>query len=200
MAAPVRRNVSLGTFATLESGASVASQMTITASQPFMSWGDGNVYLSQPMVVTANAGVEIVVPLIPTNLSGWTLNGSIVDVSGGKQSHTYKITVKGLDGSTQVGRDITYNNVVVPNGSGTIDLDLVASYTGVTGDQVLVPSGAVGMNLLPPGTTISVFYNSGWPPRPTGRSDISVRWIGGTVGTPPTEALTGVDVWDRPAA
>lgn len=52
---------------------------------------------------------------------------------------------------------------------------------------------------LPSGSTVTRFYNAGWPARGTTRADISVRWIGGTASTPPTAGISGVDFWEYEA-
>ena len=50
--------------------------------------------------------------------------------------------------------------------------------------------GVVGFADLPAGTTLTVVYASGWPARPTARTDIHVHWVGGP-DVRPAGALTG---------
>lgn len=48
------------------------------------------------------------------------------------------------------------------------------------------------------GTVYEVLYAEGWGPRPTDDASIVVSWYGGTVDTPPTAALPGMDKWFVP--
>lgn len=53
-----------------------------------------------------------------------------------------------------------------------------------------------------PGTTLTVYYSNstGWPDRPTERTDIVVVWTGADENNPPPGAAVGVDKWDRPVS
>lgn len=42
---------------------------------------------------------------------------------------------------------------------------------------------------------VVVHYDAGWPSRPTAET---VIWVGGTPNTPPTEGVTGADLWYVP--
>lgn len=55
-------------------------------------------------------------------------------------------------------------------------------------------------NTARPGSSFKLFFDEedGWPPRPSDRTDISFDWTGGTILDTPTDALAGVDFWDRP--
>lgn len=70
---------------------------------------------------------------------------------------------------------------------------------GTTAGNAKAGNWVPGYADLPAGSTISVFNNAGtWPARPTTRTDISVRWVGGTVAPPigGTGAVSGVDFWE----
>ena len=41
-------------------------------------------------------------------------------------------------------------------------------------------------------------YNAGWPARPTSDATRTVLWVGGTPETPPTNHVSGVDLWYVP--
>jgi hypothetical protein len=54
-----------------------------------------------------------------------------------------------------------------------------------------------GIADMPAGTIIAAKWTgSAWPARPTSRTDITVQWIGGSEGSPPTGGISG-DVWIR---
>lgn len=75
----------------------------------------------------------------------------------------------------------------------------VGAANGVAG---LDGTGKLTDSLLPAGVILYVKYNgSAWPPRPTSRSDIQVRWEAVTSSDPdPTDYVAGVDYLERPAA
>jgi hypothetical protein len=139
MTAPTRRNVSLGNFSTFEEGASLPATVTVVSSVPFMTWSDGgDVFISQAYTVNVVSGSSVTISLIPTNLPGWTLNGQVVDVSGGAHTHSYKIT------ATVGGHSVVYDKVLVPSGTGTLDVDTLAAITNDTGTTILVPVTGFG--------------------------------------------------------
>lgn len=58
----------------------------------------------------------------------------------------------------------------------------------------------LAISRLPAGSVLYAIYDTGsssWPVRPTARTDILVHWVGGDENTPPSDALAGVDIWDR---
>jgi hypothetical protein len=67
---------------------------------------------------------------------------------------------------------------------------------------------ATGLGITPTyasalaGATFTLYYTegSGWPPRPTDRTDLIFVWTGGDENHPPTAAAVGVDKWDRPVS
>lgn len=81
--------------------------------------------------------------------------------------------------------------------SGTWDTPLKAYI-----DDLFSLSGAPTYDNLPAGTTLTVYYvdGTGWPERPTDRTDIIVVWSGGDENNPPVGAAVGVDKWDRPVS
>lgn len=61
-------------------------------------------------------------------------------------------------------------------------------------------STTLAISRLPAGSVLYATYNTGtssWPARPTARTDILVRWVGGDENTPPPNAVSGLDIWDR---
>jgi len=125
-----------GTWSTLEEGADRAFEVTVESSVPRLVWAaTGQGVFSEAWVQTVQAGSAATIPLVPTNLPGWLINGAGVDVSGGKHSHTYTVTIKPLDarGKPVKGKDIKITGVVVDkDGPATIDLDTLVPYTGST--------------------------------------------------------------------
>ena len=92
-------------------------------------------------------------------------------------------------------------------GSSSIAGSTDVALSSVQNDQVLaydntsskwqnkVGGGAPTLANLPAGSTISVVYDSGWPARPTARTDIIVQWIDFTTTAPvPPGALTEHDI------
>jgi len=70
-------------------------------------------------------------------------------------------------------------------------------------DDVLANNGsAINYAGLPSGFTLTIFYDttSGWPSRPTNRTDISVLWVGGDENNSPPDAAVGCDLWERPVS
>lgn len=53
---------------------------------------------------------------------------------------------------------------------------------------------AVGVGDLPVRVPLTVVYSAGWAARPTADTAVSVTWIGGTDGTPPSGGITN-DLW-----
>lgn len=79
----------------------------------------------------------------------------------------------------------------------------IANVTGLQGalDGKAAAVHTHGLAEQPAGTTITRKYEAGtgWPPRGTTRTDITVQWLGGTEATPPTDGVAGADVWIREA-
>ena len=62
----------------------------------------------------------------------------------------------------------------------------------------LAGKAAAGIVGLPAGTVVRVYWTgTAWPVRPTGRTDISIEWVGGSDAAPPTAGVVGVDTWMR---
>lgn len=111
-------------------------------------------------------------------------------------AHTHPATA--ISDSTTVGRSVvTATDAAAARaaiGAGTSSLALgTTNGTAKAGDYK--PSYAD----LPAGSTLTVYYNTSWPARPTPRTDITVQWIGGTDATPPTGGVSNVDVWIKAA-
>ena len=59
---------------------------------------------------------------------------------------------------------------------------------------------ASGGNATVVNGVLAVHYAAGWDVRPTDDDSVTVIWIGGTPSTPPTDGITGVDLWYVPTA
>jgi hypothetical protein len=82
----------------------------------------------------------------------------------------------------EIGIDLTTAQAKVGNGNDSwTELPYLSGSGGAT------TSGA-----------IVVRYDSGWPNRPTDSADVTVLWVGGTPSTPPTDVISGVDLWYVP--
>lgn len=140
-----------GAFSAMESGSDLGAIITVAATRPALVWSaTGEVLLADPYTLTVAPGEEISIPLIPTDLTGWTLNGLPLDLAEGEHSHGYTITVQATltsDGATRkVGNPLTYTRVVVPADTvGALDLDAALSTTAATGGTLTLPALAVAL-------------------------------------------------------
>lgn len=143
-----------GTFSALESGIDLGALVTVASTRPYLVWeATGEVLLADPYTVTVAAGEEISIPLIPTDLTGWTLNGLPLDLADGEHSHGYNITVQAtvtIEGSTRkVGSPLAYSRVVVPADTvGSLDLDTALVTTAGNGGTITLPSIIATLNEL----------------------------------------------------
>ncbi|MGV9001833.1 MAG: hypothetical protein ACOH18_02665 [Candidatus Saccharimonadaceae bacterium] len=72
----------------------------------------------------------------------------------------------------------------------------------VINDATASPGPSFDYTNLPSGVTLTIFYDTdtGWPARPTNRTDLTVHWIGGDENNSPTDAAVGCDLWERPVS
>lgn len=109
----------------------------------------GDPGVSDPYTITVAPGSltsSVDFSLIPTDLAGWLLNGAPVDASGGKQSHTYTISVQWTKAQSvgtipvRVGAPFVWRNLVVPQATaGTLDLDRAPSTSDANGTPIVLP-------------------------------------------------------------
>lgn len=128
-----RRDVSFGQLFGNESDADLSADVTVTASEPMLVWdATGDCAISDPITMNMPAADELIVPLIPTDLTGWTKAGVPVSASP-NPTHVYTVTIKPKKGVQRIGPPITYRNLVVPSGAGVLDADRAAVWTGASG-------------------------------------------------------------------
>ncbi|WGL50630.1 glycosyl hydrolase family 28-related protein [Nocardioides sp. BP30] len=119
--------------------------ITVTSSRPFMTWAaTGAGALGDSEVISIEPGVEQTFTLPVTDSSGWLIGGLPVDVTGGKQSHVYNLTLRpwmygALGVKKYASATITLTGVAVPSGSGTLDLDKAVATAGSQGGTVTIP-------------------------------------------------------------
>lgn len=140
------RTCTIGVGFGQESNADLGATITVKSSEPELVWAaTGSPGVSDPVTITIEPGAEASFDLIPTDLTGWLKNGAPVDVSDGRQSHYYTITVQWTKPDSfgrpkPVGPAMVYNRVVVPSGSTPLDLDTVVQWTGATGQTISLPA------------------------------------------------------------
>lgn len=128
-----RRLVSFGTLFGNESDADLSADVTVIASEPLLVWdATGDCAISDPYTVTLPAAGSIEIPLIPTDLEGWTKSGVPVSASP-NPTHVYTITIQPRKDNVRAGTPIVYRNLVVPSGAGVLDADKSAVWTGPSG-------------------------------------------------------------------
>lgn len=141
------RQCSLGPDFGLVSGADYGCDVVITSSRPFMTWAaTGSGAIGDSVTETFDPGTEVTFPLPVTDQDGWVIGGLPVDVSNGKQSHVYTLTIKpwsysGLGGTKKYATDsiVKITNLQVPTGDGVLDLDKAVATAGSQGSTVTVP-------------------------------------------------------------
>lgn len=164
-----RRAVVVDLVSSIEAGEDLGVIVTVRSTVPELVWAStGDMLVSDVETVIGTPATQAQVPLIPTDLAGWTINGSPVDVSGGKQSHAYMVSVQpyrlnNVGGRIAVGSALTYKNVVVPSGTDPIPLDSLVEWSGDAGVVTLskldfVPSTA-------PVALVAIYANGAWPTR-----------------------------------
>lgn len=200
-----RRTLTADVLSTIESGADLGAVITAHATVPDLVWtATGEHLIADPATDTAAPGDAAEIDLIPTDLAGWAINGSPVDVTGGRPSHAYTISVQPFrlnptGGHTSVGNAFTYKNVLVPSGDDALDLSTLVQWTGDAGVVTLsridfMPSSAA--------VVLSAVYDgSSWPARTTVTKPFTdagfpftgvVMWIDPTGTAPaPSDAVIG---------
>jgi Cu/Ag efflux protein CusF len=137
----------LGVGFGIEGGEALGATIKVTASVRGLVWAaTGDAGVADALVLTVAPGASASFSLIPTDLAGWLLNGAAVDVSGGKQSHTYTVSVQWTkppaSGAVpvKVGTPFVIKNLVVPQSTvGTLDLDKAISTSDANGVPITLP-------------------------------------------------------------
>lgn len=136
---PTRR-VSFGAAVIFEDGTPLAMTIEISASTSLV-WGPtGTPLISYTRSWVGTVGTERVMPLPVTDVVGYrTTMGEAVDVSDGKQSHSYSGRISYRLGNAEIKR-AEFGPFILPSGDGSIvDIDLLIPVTGPTGITISLP-------------------------------------------------------------
>lgn len=189
-----RRTVTVDCSTAFETAEDLGATITATSTVPSLVWAaTGGRIVSDRRSNTADPGGVAQLELIPSDLTGWTLGGEVVDVdpTNGKYSHAYDITVQPTraDGPrvTPVGAPIVYRNVIVPSGTTALDLDM-AVQAGTPVDPITLPANfTVPIKGTPTDGQLmgwSATLNAWTPVNPSGKSELaSAQNATGTVQT-----------------
>lgn len=144
MALPVgvtTRVVTLGPGTTIEAGDALGVRATVKASRDLVWSATGTAVRSVEKVYENEAGLELEFELPVTDQAGWLLNGAVVDVTDGKQSHYYVITVEFFTagGSRPVSAGVI-GPISLPTGDGSpVDADKLIPATTTGGATISLP-------------------------------------------------------------
>lgn len=142
----VLRTCSLGPDFGIVSGEDYGCDVIVSVSRPTMTWGaTGSGGIGDTKTLSFDPGQEVTFQLPVTDQEGWYIGGLPVDVSDGKQSHLYNLTIKpwiygSLGRKTYSNATLTLSNLAVPTGDGMLDLDLSVATSGAQGGTVTIPS------------------------------------------------------------
>lgn len=111
----------------------------------------------------------------------------------------YQPTAANISDSTSTGRAVltaaSASAARTAISAGTSSLAL-----GTSGSTAKAGDYAPTLADIPNGSVISAYWTgSAWPSRPTARTNVTVQWIGGTEGSPPSGGVADVDIWIRSA-
>lgn len=139
----VTREVTSGPSYTLEDGTPLKTRLTVTASRSLVWDATGIPFTSEEHQVTSGLGVQASLLLPVTDQAGWRDDqNNLIDVSVPDTfTHTYRIVRELLDEKNRVvkGSRRDYLGVVVPTGSGAIDVDLMLPTETVEGAKIAIP-------------------------------------------------------------
>jgi parallel beta-helix repeat protein len=142
----VLRTCSLGPDFGIVSGEDYGCDIVVSVSRPTMTWGaTGSGGIGDTETLSFDPGQEVTFQLPVTDQEGWYIGGLPVDVSDGRQSHVYTLTIKpwiygSLGRKTYSNATPTLSNLAVPTGDGVLDLDLSVATSGAQGGTVTIPS------------------------------------------------------------
>lgn len=134
------RNVSLGRGVVMESGVDLSLRVRVKASRDLVWSATGTPVRTIQTTFNASPGEEVIFPLPVTDQAGWMLNGELVDVTGGNQSHTYTVEVDFILAGVKSSSTAKLGPFALPTGDlSTVDLDtLVPAPTG-GGATIAIP-------------------------------------------------------------
>jgi hypothetical protein len=139
------RTCSLGPDFGLASGADYGCDIVVSVSRPMMTWGaTGSGGIGDQGSLSFTPGMEVTFQLPVTDQAGWYIGGLPVDMSDGRQSHVYTLTIKpwiynSLGRKTFSNATLTLSNLAVPTGPDTLDLDKSVATSGAQGGTVTIP-------------------------------------------------------------
>lgn len=135
------RTVTLGPGTTLEAGDALGVKVKIKASRDLVWAATGTAVRSVEKTHQNEAGLELEFPLPVTDQTGWLLDGQVVDVTGGKQSHYYVMTVEFYAaGSARPVSSSVIGPVSIPTGDlSPVDADLLIPAPTAGGATISLP-------------------------------------------------------------
>ncbi|WP_134739992.1 SGNH/GDSL hydrolase family protein [Nocardioides sp. 503] len=135
------RLVTLGPGTTMEAGDALGVKATVKSSRDLVWAATGTAVRSVEKTYENEAGLELEFPLPVTDQAGWLLNGAIVDVTEGKQSHYYIIGLEFYaEGVSRPVSTATLGPFSIPEGDGSpIDADKLIPATTQGGATISLP-------------------------------------------------------------
>lgn len=135
--------VSSGSSIEMETGTELITTISVSASRDDLVWSaTGQRFPNTLRSVQSGVGASISMSIPATDLVGWEIGGEDVDVSGGKQSHTYNFVLnayKTVDGKLVLVKEWTLDNVVLPQAVPFVDLDTIQVSNVTTEEGITVP-------------------------------------------------------------
>lgn len=133
------RMVTLSAGVTMEGGDALSVTATVRSSRNLV-WSTTGVPVRKVDKTYSNEdGLELEFPLPVTDQAGWMLNGELVDVTDGKQSHYYVIALEYYAGGKLVSTD-SIGPIAVPTGDGSpVDADKLIPAPTPGGATIALP-------------------------------------------------------------
>lgn len=134
------RAVTLGPGVSMEAGDALSVKAGVRASSNLV-WGPTGTAVRAVEKTYANEeGLELEFPLPVTDQSGWMRNGELVDVTGGKQSHYYVISLEFYGAGNRLVSTDTIGPIAIPTGDGSpIDADKLIPASTPGGATIAIP-------------------------------------------------------------
>lgn len=135
------RLVTLGPGTTMEAGDALGVKATVKSSRDLVWSATGTAVRAVEKTYENEAGLELEFPLPVTDQAGWLLNGAVVDVADGKQSHYYVISLEFYaEGVARPVSTATLGPIALPTGDGSpIDADKLIPATTQGGATISLP-------------------------------------------------------------
>lgn len=134
------RTLTFGAAFDLINGTDMSMQVLVDPSRSMVWRATGSPAIAIQQTFDAGDGLQHEMDVPITDQVGWgDGNGNLIDVSGGKQSHLYRVTIKYLRNNRVV---LTSESkwIAVPLGDGSpIDLDDLIPASGAGGATIFIP-------------------------------------------------------------